>query len=217
MSTPVQKATTIGVIDYGMGNLGSVSKALAFLGFSAEVVTDPDRIASFDRLVLPGVGAMTYAMQNLRRTGMDQAIRSFLTTGRPFLGICLGMQLLFERSEEGDAEGMGILPGTVRRFTPRPGLKIPHMGWNQIAQSSHPLIQDGSSFYFVHSYYVSPADKSLTVASSDHGGLFSAAVQSGPILATQFHPEKSGDTGLALLTAWATRTDDRPGPGGKRG
>jgi len=207
-------ASAIGVIDYGMGNLGSVSKALTFLGFKAEVVRDPDRVGTFDRLVLPGVGAMTYAMQNLGRTGMDQAIRSYVRTGRPFLGICLGMQLLFERSEEGDAEGLGILPGVVRRFAPQPGLKIPHMGWNQIAWSGHPWIQTGSNFYFVHSFFVSPRDPDMTIATSDHGGAFTAAVRSGPILLTQFHPEKSGDTGLALLTDCVTRTDDRPVPGG---
>lgn len=217
MSQFKQSTPLIGVIDYGMGNLGSVSKALTYLGFQAEVVSDPERVVHFDRLVLPGVGAMTYAMQNLKRNGMDEAIRNYLSTGRPFLGICLGMQLMFECSEEGDAAGLGILPGTVRRFTPQPGLKIPHMGWNQIEHSSHPLIHDGSSFYFVHSYYVSPQDPRLTVASSDHGGLFSAAVQSGPILLTQFHPEKSGDTGLALLTAWVTRTDEWMYNGGKRG
>jgi len=158
---------------------------------------------------------MTYAMHNLTSSGMDQAIRTYLSTGRPFLGICLGMQLMFECSEEGDAQGLGVLAGTVRRFAPKAGLKIPHMGWNQIERSSHPLIHDGSSFYFVHSYYVSPHDESLTVAVSDHGGLFSAAVQSGPILLTQFHPEKSGDTGLALLSDWVTRTDDKPIFGGK--
>lgn len=209
-------ASAIGVIDYGMGNLGSVSKALTFLGFKAEVVRDPDRVGTFDRLVLPGVGAMTYAMQNLSRTGMDQAIRSYVQTGRPFLGICLGMQLMFERSEEGDAKGLGILPGIVRRFAPQPGLKIPHMGWNQIAWSGHPWIQTGSNFYFVHSFFVSPQDPAMTVATSDHGGTFTAAVRSGSILLTQFHPEKSGDTGLALLTDWVMRTDDRPVQGGTR-
>jgi glutamine amidotransferase len=199
----------IGVIDYGMGNLGSVAKALTFLGFPAEIVSDPDRIASFDRLVLPGVGAMSYAMHNLGKSGLDQAIRTYVQTGRPFLGICLGMQLMFDRSEEGDVFGLGIIPGIVRRFPTKSGLKIPHMGWNQIADSRSPLIKDGASFYFVHSYYACPQDERQTVAFCEHGLLFSAAVQSGSILLTQFHPEKSGETGLELLSDWVTQDERR--------
>lgn len=214
MSLTRQTDPTIGVIDYGMGNLGSVSKALAFLGFRAQVLTDPEQVLAFDRLVLPGVGAMTYAMQNLRHSGMDQAIRRYLATGRPFLGICLGMQLMFDSSEEGDAQGLGVLAGVVSRFSPKPGLKIPHMGWNRISRSSLPLIPADASFYFVHSYYVRPHDESLIVATSDHGGLFTAAVQTGSILLTQFHPEKSGDTGLVLLDRWVTRPDESNRTGG---
>lgn len=198
-----QRPEPIGVIDYGMGNLGSVVKALAWLGYPAEIVADPDRVAGFDRLILPGVGAMAFAMENLRRSGLDQATLAFLRSGRPFLGICLGMQLLFERSEEGDAAGLGFLPGTVRRFEPKPGIKIPHMGWNQVEDSHESLIPEGASFYFVHSYYACPADPRLVAASCDHGGRFVAAVRQGPVLLTQFHPEKSGDTGLRLLDAWA--------------
>ena len=146
------------VIDYGMGNLGSVAKALSFLGRPAIVTRDPERVASADRLILPGVGAMSYAIEQLKLYDLDQAIRAFLKTGRPFLGICLGMQLMFERSEEGDARGLSILPGIVRKFPAMPGLKIPHMGWNRLQDSRISLLPNQESFYFVHSYYIDPAD-----------------------------------------------------------
>jgi glutamine amidotransferase len=190
------------VIDYGMGNLGSVAKALAFLGFSATVTQDPEIVAKADRLILPGVGAMEYAIQQLEQRGLDQAIRRFLHSGRPFLGICLGMQLMFDRSEEGDARGLGLLPGVVRRFAGRPGIKVPHMGWNQLHDTRLPILPEGGSFYFVHSYYADPADPALTAAWSTHGLPFAAAVQKDQILLTQFHPEKSGDAGLSMLQKW---------------
>lgn len=207
MSQMKRSGPTVGVIDYGMGNLGSVAKAMAFLGYQAQVLSDPEQVMAFDRLVLPGVGAMSYAMQNLKRSGMDQAIVNYLSSGRPFLGICLGMQLMFTRSEEGDALGLGILPGVVGRFSIRPGLKVPHMGWNRIAWSNQPLIPMDTSYYFVHSYYVRAEDESLVAATCDHGGLFTAAVSAGPILLTQFHPEKSGDKGLRLLAGWVETGD----------
>lgn len=194
------------VIDYGMGNLGSVAKALSFLGRPAIVTTDPDQVASAERLILPGVGAMSYAIEQLELYGLDQAIRAFLKTGRPFLGICLGMQLMFDRSEEGDARGLAILPGVVRKFPAAPGLKIPHMGWNRLQDSRINLLPNRESFYFVHSYYIDPADPGMTAARSQHGIPFAAAVQAGQILLTQFHPEKSGDAGLKLLEKW---TDDK--------
>ena len=190
------------VIDYGMGNLGSVAKALSFLGRPAIVTRDPERVASADRLILPGVGAMSYAIEQLKLYDLDQAIRAFLKTGRPFLGICLGMQLMFERSEEGDARGLAILPGIVRKFPAMPGLKIPHMGWNRLQDSRISLLPNQESFYFVHSYYIDPADPGMTAARSKHGIPFAAAVQAGQILLTQFHPEKSGDAGLRLLERW---------------
>lgn len=192
------------VIDYGMGNLGSVAKALAYLGCPVTVSRDPDQVAAADRLILPGVGAMGYAIEQLERFGLDQAIRSFLRTGRPFLGICLGMQLMFERSEEGDARGLAILPGVVRRFPGMPGLKIPHMGWNRLQDSQTDLLPEQESYYFVHSYFADPADPSITAAASVHGIRFSAAVQKDQILLTQFHPEKSGDAGLSLLKQWSS-------------
>jgi len=153
-------------------------------------------------LILPGVGAMSYAIEQLELFHLDQAIRVFLRTGRPFLGICLGMQLMFDRSEEGDARGLAILPGIVRKFPAMPDLKIPHMGWNRLQDSRISLLPDQESFYFVHSYYIDPADPSLTAARSEHGIPFAAAVQADQILLTQFHPEKSGDAGLKLLEQW---------------
>jgi len=196
----------IKVIDYGMGNLGSVAKALAYLGVPAEITDDAAQVAQASQLVLPGVGAMDYAIRQLRERRLDQAIAEYLQTGRPFLGICLGMQLMFERSEEGHVEGLGLLPGIVRRFPDMPGLKVPHMGWNRLQDSRLPILSDGTSFYFVHSYYVDPADPSLTAARSTHGIPFAAAVQKNQILLTQFHPEKSGEAGLELLRQWAVTT-----------
>jgi imidazole glycerol-phosphate synthase subunit HisH len=191
------------VVDYGMGNLGSVAKALAYLGYPVTVTGDPEKAAAASQLILPGVGAMSYAMEQLKKRGLDQAIAGYLKTGRPFLGICLGMQLMFERSEEGDAKGLGLLPGTVRRFPAAPGLKIPHMGWNQLQDSRLAILPEGGSFYFVHSYFAEPADKSMAAAWCSHGITFCAAVQVRQILLTQFHPEKSGDAGLRILRQWA--------------
>jgi len=196
----------IKVIDYGMGNLGSVAKALAYLGVPAEITDDAGQVAEAGQLVLPGVGAMDYAMRQLKMRRLDQAITDYLKTGRPFLGICLGMQLMFERSEEGNVAGLGLLPGIVRRFPDLPGLKVPHMGWNRLQDSRLPILPDGASFYFVHSYYVDPAEPELTAARSTHAIPFTAAVQKNQILLTQFHPEKSGDAGLELLRQWAGTT-----------
>ncbi len=192
----------ISIIDYGMGNLGSVEKALAFLGHESQVTDDPELVAKADRLILPGVGAMDYAMQQLKSRHLDQAIAAHLETGRPFLGICLGMQLMFEHSEEGDVDGLGFLPGQVRRFEPQAGLKIPHMGWNRLHDSKLSMLPNDKSFYFVHSYYVDPSDPAVTAARCTHGIPFAAAVHKDQILLTQFHPEKSGDLGLKLLEDW---------------
>jgi len=198
----------IAIIDYEMGNLGSVAKALTYLGQRAEVTSDPDVIFRADRVILPGVGAMSYALEQLEKKGLDEAIRQYLLTGRPFLGICLGMQLMFDRSEEGDARGLGLLPGIVRRFQPQPGLKIPHMGWNQLEDSRLSILANGSHYYFVHSYYCDPADPALIAARCTHGVPFAAAVQKDNILLTQFHPEKSGDSGLKLLSGWVFGGDE---------
>ena len=193
------------LIDYGMGNIGSVVKALAYLGETVTVTQDPRVVLEASRVIMPGVGAMAYAVRQLRERGLDDAIRRYRDLQRPFLGICLGMQLMFEKSEEGQAGGLGLLAGTVRRFPNAPGLKVPHMGWNALTDSRLDLLPERTSFYFVHSFYAAPADPSLTAAWSSHGIRFAAAVQDGPVLLTQFHPEKSGDAGLDLLRRWLTQ------------
>ena len=204
----------ISIVDYGMGNLRSVQKAFEFLGVEAELVTDPDRVLAADALVLPGVGAIGDAVANLSASGMDQALRAYLPKGRPFLGICLGMQMLFEESEEvfGDGAettaGLGILAGRVRRLPGGPGLKVPHMGWNTLTDTRGVLFPDvapgtpGPCMYFVHSYYVDAADRSIVTARSMHGIAFDAAVGRDNLQAVQFHPEKSGAEGLAMLGRW---------------
>lgn len=209
----------IGIIDYGMGNLRSVQKAFESLGAQAEILKDPSQVALVDRLVLPGVGAFADGMLHLQQQGWVDALKQHVATGRPLLGICLGMQLLFDSSQE-DAPsedqpvaGLSLLPGQVVRFvTPAPdgqAIKVPHMGWNQIHWARHdPLlagIPTGSEVYFVHSYYVKPADEALTSATSDYGQSFCATVWKDNIWATQFHPEKSQRVGLAMLRNFAQR------------
>ena len=199
------------VADLGSGNLRSVEKALAAVGADVTVSGDPDAIAGAERLVVPGQGAFGACAAALDRNGgaLRQALQAFLTTGRPFFGICIGMQLLFESSEENpEARGLGVLPGKVRRFADRPGLKIPHMGWNQTRRGPAETemlstTPDGSYFYFVHSYFPDPARAEDVALTSDHGVPFCAAVGRGPIFATQFHPEKSQAAGLALLRRFA--------------
>ena len=195
------------LIDYGMGNIGSVVKALSYLGEPVTVTQDPGTVLAANRVILPGVGAMAYAVGQLRERGLDDAIRRYKDLERPFLGICLGMQLMFEKSEEGQVSGLGLLAGTVRRFRHAPGLKVPHMGWNALTGSRLALLPERTSFYFVHSYYAAPSDPSVTAAFCDHGIRFVAAVQAGSILLTQFHPEKSGDAGLDLLRSWLSQAD----------
>lgn len=192
----------IGVIDYGSGNLRSVCKALEAAGSTPTLVTDPSGLASLDAIVVPGVGAFAHCAENLRATGLWHPVREWALAGGPYLGICLGYQLLFESSEESPGvEGLGILKGRVERF-PEAGLKVPHMGWNTLSKTSGPLyngIPGDVSMYFVHSYYPVPADSSLVSASSDYGVSFAAGVSSGSLHAVQFHPEKSQSAGLALL------------------
>jgi len=195
---------TIAIVDYGMGNLRSVQKGFERVGFAAEVTRDPARIESAAGVVLPGVGAFGACMENLRAYGLVELVLAVIRRGTPFLGICLGMQLLFEESEEfGPVRGLGLLPGRVVRFPDQPGLKVPHMGWNRIHIQCEVAyldgIAEGSFVYFVHSYYVAPADPALAVAVTEHGVPFASAVARGNIFATQFHPEKSQRVGLRLL------------------
>lgn len=204
--------TDIAVIDYGMGNLRSVSKALEHVapGKIVTVTSDPALIAGAERVVFPGQGAMPDCVRELDARGLRAAVVD-AAAGKPFLGICIGLQLLFEHSEEGDAAGLGILPGQVKRFTSDmrdtagQKLKVPHMGWNQVYRqdSAHPLwagIEDGERFYYVHSYYVEPAESELTAGISEYPARFTSVVARDNIFAVQFHPEKSHRAGLQLLS-----------------
>ncbi len=195
---------TIAIIDYGMGNLRSVQKGFERVGRAAEVTRDAGRIAAAAGVVLPGVGAFGACMDNLRSYGLVETVRQVIERGTPFLGICLGMQLLFEESEEfGRVRGLGIFPGRVVRFADLPSLKVPHMGWNQIRKRQDAphlrSIEDGAYVYFVHSYYVVPADASLTATSTEYGVEFASAVARDNVFATQYHPEKSQTVGLKIL------------------
>jgi imidazole glycerol-phosphate synthase subunit HisH len=199
----------IKIVDYGMGNLRSVQKAFEKLGAEAVICARPAELAGAEKLVLPGVGAFRDAIHELHRTGLDKPVVEHIASGRPFLGICLGLQLLFDVSyEDGQWEGLGVLPGKVVRFQDQPDLKIPHMGWNTLdIVRPHRLfegIANGSSVYFVHSYYVVPNDESVIAARTEHGTTFVSAVAHGNLFATQFHPEKSQAVGLRLLKNFAS-------------
>ena len=197
----------IAIIDYGMGNLGSVEKALTYLGYRSVITDSPREAMTADAMILPGVGAMGSAMEALTGKGLDKVVRSFTDTGRPFLGICLGMQMLFETSDEGGTvKGLGLLPGKVLKFAPDMGLKVPAIGWNDLKTVSHPDLKQRDYVYFVHSYYCRPDRAEDVAATSEYGIEFASAVSRGNILATQFHPEKSGEAGLSILDRWARRT-----------
>lgn len=203
----------IAIIDYGMGNLRSVQKAFEQVGASAEITTDPQRLYAASSIVLPGVGAFRDCMYNLEQGGFVEPVLKVIAEGRPFLGICLGLQLLFTESEEfGLHKGLGVLPGRVCRFPEGmteqgQKLPIPHMGWNQIIlQQPTPLfegITNGSNVYFVHSYYVKPEDPTVMAATCNYGIEFCAAIRRDNLVATQFHPEKSQAIGLHMLKNFA--------------
>ena len=192
------------IIDYGSGNLRSVQKALERVGVEARITDDPNIVAESSHLVLPGVGAFGDAIRAIRGRGLVEPILAHIRADRPFLGICMGLQLLFESGSEGGLhEGLGVLAGEVTRFELPPGMKIPQMGWNQVswrtAGTSQPTGNDGDHFYFVHSYVARPRDETVIAATSDYGGPFCAAVARGRLFATQFHPEKSQSAGMELL------------------
>jgi imidazole glycerol-phosphate synthase subunit HisH len=195
------------LVDYGAGNMRSVQRALEAVGQQPVVTSDPADLVDAPGLVLPGVGSAQDAMRALHRLGLIEPLREFAASRRPFLGVCVGQQLLFDGSDEGGGvECLGILPGTVKRFPGGPGLKVPQIGWNDIAlKYEHPLlsgIPGGSYFYFVHSYYSEP-DPETTLAVAEHGIEFAAIVASDNVVATQFHPEKSADLGLRLYANFA--------------
>jgi len=189
----------IAIVDYGAGNLRSVAKALAKLGYMAQVTSEPEVVAEAEAIILPGVGAAADAMESLGKRGLVNTLKEAVAQEKPFFGVCLGLQLLFEASEEGGWHPcLGLLPGTVRRLPP--ALKVPHMGWNRVRQvGDHPLwkgIPNSSYFYFVHSYYVAPQDESGVIGETDYGLTFASVMSRGNLVGTQFHPEKSGDLGL---------------------
>jgi glutamine amidotransferase len=205
------EALNVAVIDYDAGNTLSVTRALEKVGATVDLTPDPDRVAPADAVVLPGVGAFGDCVKKLVERGMDEACREAYGAGKPFLGVCVGLQALFEGSEESPGfRGLGILPGTVRRFGVS-DLKVPHMGWNQLEVArDHPVFEglDGEAFYFVHSYYPEPAEERDLIGTSEYGVDFCAAAGRENLAAVQFHPEKSSRAGLRLyenFLAWARR------------
>ncbi len=194
----------IAVLDYGVGNLFSVSKALSAVGADVKVTDEAADLREAERILLPGVGAFGDCMRNLEATGLIPVLKEEIEGGKPLLGICVGLQILFRGSEESpDVEGLGILPGMVRKIQ-APGLKIPHMGWNSldVAEPGEGLfagLEEHPYVYFVHSYHAVPEDASIVTAAASYGGRLTASVADGNVLATQFHPEKSGDVGLRIL------------------
>jgi len=202
----------IAVVDYGRGNLGSVEQAFRRLGLRAVITQDPRLVEDAEAVVLPGDGAFHDAMATLGALGLLEPMRDCLHSGRPFLGICLGYQLLFTESEEfGHGKGLDVIPGAVRRFSAGP--KVPHMGWNQVDHRGDLRLFDGipsgAHFYFVHSYYPETSDSSLRTATCTYGVTFPAAVERGGLYATQFHPEKSQGWGLRLLENFAAIVEER--------
>ena len=196
------------IVDYGMGNLRSVQKAFEKLGHRAEVTSDPARLRGASKLVLPGVGAFEDAIAELRRLGLVRPILEAIDSGKPLLGICLGLQLLFDVSyENGRHAGLGVLRGEVVRFEVPPEYSVPHMGWNQLwIRRDAPMLEgilDGAYFYFVHSYYVAPRDAEVVAAETDYPGRFCSMIRRDNLVATQFHPEKSQATGLRMLQNFA--------------
>ena len=190
----------LAIVDYGAGNVRSVQKAFEHLGYQAKVTSDPKTIKSASALIFPGQGASPPAMRALTQKKLVSVIQDFILAGKPFFGVCLGLQLLMNISEEGLVDCLGVLPGTVKRLPEN--LKVPHMGWNSISLSrSHPVfhgVPQNSYFYFVHSYYAVPEDQSVVLGSSNYGVEFCSVAAEKALIATQFHPEKSGHTGLKL-------------------
>lgn len=201
----------IAIVDYGVGNLMSIANMLKKAGFTSTITSDRDELSQAEKLILPGVGAFDRAATRLRETGLDDLVRTRAADGAWILGVCLGMQLLLDSSEEGAAPGLGLIPGAVRRFpslTDEHRLLIPHMGWNTVRRNvGHdgilPSIKDGSRFYFVHSFHAIPNDQDDVFVTSDYGVPFTSMVRRGRVIGAQFHPEKSHRNGMALLSDFA--------------
>ena len=206
------------VIDYESGNLRSVAKALESVGVSPLVTGHSSDLASADGVVLPGVGSGPAAMDALEQRGLIAPLRDYLASERPFLGVCLGLQLLLDRTQEGDAPCLGIIPGEVKRLPA--GLKVPHMGWNTVRfTASHPVLEgipQDSHFYFVHSYYAAPADSQGQIGITEYGVPFCSAYATGNLVATQFHPEKSGEIGLRIYRNFAALVEHSKSAGSQR-
>ncbi|MFA5779640.1 MAG: imidazole glycerol phosphate synthase subunit HisH [Elusimicrobiota bacterium] len=204
----------ITIIDYGMGNLRSVQKAFEYIGKKAVITSDRKKILKASLVVLPGVGSFSAAMTNLKKLNLIETVKNIISDGKPFLGLCLGMQILFEKSEEGNCRGLGIFHGKVRKFSYKHNLKIPHMGWNTVKQLKMKNkknkifdgVTDNSYFYFVHSFYVAPKDKKIIATTTNYGINFASSVFCKNIFATQFHPEKSQKNGLKLLKNYVDYT-----------
>lgn len=202
------------IVDYGLGNLASVRNALAHVGAQAEIVSDPHDLEAASGLILPGVGAASAGMERMRARGLDTAVLERTHAGTPVLGLCLGMQLLFDRSEEGNAACLALLPGTVRRM--EGPVKVPHIGWNEVAaRAGSPMfagLGERTYFYFVHSYICVPEQESVIAGTTEYGETFASAVVDGPVWGTQFHPERSGEAGLKLLSNFSALCASSPVP-----
>ncbi|MFN4261382.1 MAG: imidazole glycerol phosphate synthase subunit HisH [Gemmataceae bacterium] len=199
---------TILIVDYGMGNLRSVQKGLEKVGHAAVISGDPNRVAEADKVILPGVGAFRDAIARLHEARLVEPLLEHIRAGKPFLGICLGLQLLYTKShEDGEYDGLNVIPGQVVRFPNLPGLKVPHMGWNQLRiRREIPILRgcpDGASVYFVHSYYGIPDDPAVIAAETDYPSSFASVLGRDNVMATQFHPEKSQQIGLEMLRQFA--------------
>lgn len=200
----------IAIVDYKAGNLTSVKRALDHLGLKSCITPDPQMVAQAERIIFPGVGHAGTAMAVLKERGLDEALRTAFRAGTPILGTCVGAQIILSHSEEGDTPCLGLLAGDCARFRPDdPALKVPHMGWNEVSRrpgKDHPVLRgvpDGAEFYFVHSYYLRPADADAVVATAEHGVRFPAIIGQRNLVATQFHSEKSGLVGLEILKNFA--------------
>ncbi len=201
----------IGIVDYDAGNLKSVETALSFLGADYFVSGDPDILTRSDKLIFPGVGEAGSSMKVLKNRGLDSLLRDYFKSGKPFFGICLGCQIVLDSSEENDTECLGLVPGTCREFSQNIGLKVPHMGWNQVEhRRSHYIFKDVpnyASFYFVHSYYPELKNPQTTIAVTEYGITFTSAFSIENLVSVQFHPEKSGPFGLKILDNFIKRLD----------
>lgn len=201
----------IGVIDYNAGNLKSVENILKYLDAKFIVSSEPEKLIKCDRIIFPGVGEASSAIKELQKKSLDEAIKSFIKSGKLFLGICIGCQIIFDLSEERNTKCLGIIKGSVKKFEKTKGYKIPHMGWNQIKkEKEHPILQglpEDASFYFVHSYYPFPEEKEKILTTTEYGITFASAVSMDNITAVQFHPEKSGINGIKFIKNFLNMKD----------